>query len=204
MTRDSDGVYHVAGDFTTAGTLALSDGYIFWDGYETWLAPTLALPSGPVIVRAVLADGLDIYLGFASGNEAGIPASISVDYTGTSDGYPVITVTRPASVGTFSLSSIGNALTGATLRFGYALSAGESLRIDTRPDNASIKSVLNGVTELKASALQEESAVDFGRFILVAGQTNAIKIAGTGAGVADVEISLEYQAEHWMSEGIDE
>lgn len=125
---------------------------------------------------------------------ASVIASTSVSNTGTADAYPVWTINGPGS-NPMILHERG----GGSFQFGYALSLGESIIVDTRPpQRRPLDSSGRPVLPVRSSAgdnLYPYLTVD-GLGVLLPGST-PVQIAMPGA-TADSSIVLDY-TRRWLS-----
>jgi hypothetical protein len=181
--------------YTTVGRRGVRDGYVAWNGANTWGLLDIDIPG---IAKDLLDDGADMYVGFDGAGTAYTPGSTSITNVGTNPAFPVITITRTG--GTFlKINKITNETIGAVLEFDYEFEPDEALTIDTRPDSKGITSSLYGP---RNGALLSSPAnlAAFAKFHLAKG-LNVFTTDMMGDG-DNADIRIRYTGEHLSIDGI--
>jgi hypothetical protein len=190
------GILYVAGAFSTAGGITITDRMAIWNG--TSFVPIPIILPGAAATFALLADGDDIYLGFDTEGSATIyglnAATGYIVNSGTAPCYPVITIA--CTVATATLQEVANATTHQTLRFNRAMQIGETITIDCRPGHEDVRSNFPSPNGSQVALLQPS---DLGNFCLLPGNNKVTCYApGTGA---TVTTRLRWRIKHEGVEG---
>lgn len=146
-----DGIIWVGGVFDATGDQGLDfvDGLAIWTG-SSWASPDAQLAANPQ-VRAiatgkadpVISENYDVYIGFYSTGSAYFSGTATVTNGGSIPAYPRIIISRSGGT-TARLISIRNETTGKILYCSYDLVDGETLTIDTAPDEQTVTSSVFG------------------------------------------------------------
>jgi hypothetical protein len=151
---EKDNIQYLAGEFTTAGDVAIADRVAVYLGNGVYQPLDINLPGTPTALR-LLFDNLDnLYLGFSTSGNAETAGDDIITNSGTAVTYPIITVTGPGL-----LRQIVNTTTGKGMYFNnLTLLAGEVITMDLRPDKLTMVSTFRGNIK---SYLLKGSNLDF-------------------------------------------
>lgn len=179
LCLSTDRKLYMSGDFGVINGVTISR-YACYDG-NSWIALDADMPSGGAgdakVIHVNKQTG-NLYLGGNLSGTGSYAGSTTINYTGTSEGYPSIIIKRLGSTKS-NIISIINETTGAIISFnnsvtvGYGLQNGEVLTIQTNPNNYSITSSFVGNVYSKLSP-----SSDIENFFLVKGN-NIISVYTT-------------------------
>lgn len=130
------GELYIVGSFTAADGITVPSGMAVWNGSS--LRPiAIDLPAGESLF-AVEVDDLtgDVYFGYNTSGTANAAGSTTIDYRGTSVGYPTFLVTGPGTI-----YQIANLTNDRAIYFNaLTLLAGETMTVITQPGKVSVRS----------------------------------------------------------------
>lgn len=130
------GELYIVGSFTSADGISVPSGMAVWNG-STLRPVAIDLPAGESLF-AVEVDDLtgDVYFGYNTSGTANAAGSTTIDYNGTSVGYPTIKIVGPGT-----LYQIANLTNNKYIFFNaLTLLTGETMTVITQPGKVNISS----------------------------------------------------------------
>lgn len=136
---DSRGELWVAGSFTQAGDLDVSDRIARWTG-SSWLPVPLDLPGAASSEIVEFTGTDDVYIGGTFAGTAVAPGRTTVSNPGSAEAFPVVRISGPGNV-----RALLNLTTDQEILFdGLVLAAGEILTVDLRAGRKHLSSSFRG------------------------------------------------------------
>jgi len=160
--------------FTDRARPSLRDAVKLYAPDPTWYDPSESSAEWTLAIQDELSFPAEFPISF--GNDA-IAETVAVAYSGTWLAYPIVTFTGPIDA-----PSIRNITTGEKLELSYTVSAGESVIIDTRYGNKTVRnnsgvnliSYLSSDSDLATFHIAADPEAEDGENLLFASGTDAI------------------------------
>jgi hypothetical protein len=190
---DGEGLLWASGYFTSAGGSTVNDKIATWNG-SSWIPVGIDLPGDPT-AYALISDRDNLYIGYSTGGTALAAYSNTITNNGTVTAYPVLSFKRSGGTSA-TMVWIKNQTTGSTIYLDYSLLDGETVTIDFRPGNRTVKS---DFFDKRWNAIMRSS--DFTEFNLLPGD-NVIEVFINEAGSPTITALMWWDITHWSADGV--
>jgi hypothetical protein len=194
LAFDKFGQLWVAGLFSNQGSDNVNNSFVLFNGTRWGQMDLEIAASGWDLL--LLEEKSRRYIGFLNNSSVAVQGSYSNTFTfnGTRESYPIITIRRTGG-DDYTIKTMRNAKTGATLRMDYTILDGEELVINLIPGRRSVTSNLFGP---RWDAIKQLSNVH--AFSILPGANNIEILAEKGATVS-MEFFIEVERRHWSFDG---
>jgi hypothetical protein len=197
IDQTNEGEIYIGGNFTSVSGLPMPERISVFSGSK-WSNIEANLPDSALVQAVYYDDERDnLYIGMSGSTTttAKVSTTTTIDYTGTREGFPRITLRRSGGTA-LRLRWMKNRETGATLKFDYELQDGEELVIDLTPGN---RSIISSAFGSRWDAINQVSNVH--AFSLVPGE-NVLEFWAEDEGSPTVEAFAEAIPNHWSFDGV--